>query len=178
MTVPTLCTARLILRPFSNDDAPAYAVIRLDERVIDWLPRPPDGETPMATAERTLRHFQETWAEHGVGPWAVCDRETGALLGHCGLRYLDDFKGVEALWTLAPQCWGRGYASEAAAESLRYGFEQAGLDTIFAITLPGNLASRGVMAKIGMGYRRDTEWKGFDIVWYDIDRTTWQSRRQ
>ena len=175
---PILCTARLILRPFSDDDVPAYAAIRQHEKVTDWLPRPPEGETPMATAERTLRHFRETWAEHGVGPWAVCDRETAALLGHCGLRYLEDFRGVEALWTLAPQCWGRGYASEAAAESLRYGFERAGLDTIFAITLPGNLASRGVMRKIGMGYRRDTEWKGFPIVWYDIDRSAWQSRRQ
>lgn len=73
---------------------------------------------------------------------------------------------------------GRGYASEAAAESLRFGFERADLDTIFAITMPTNLASRGVMEKIGMGYRRDTKWKGYDIVWYDIDRPTWQSGRQ
>lgn len=176
--IPTVTTARLLLRGFRDDDVPAYAAIRLHEKVVYWLPRPPDGETPMGTAERTVRHFRETWAEHGVGPWAVCDRESGQLLGHCGLRYLDDFKDVEALWTLAPSCWGRGYASEAAAESLRFGFEQAGLKEIFAITLPTNKASRGVMEKIGMGYRRETAWKGFDIVWYDIDRATWQSRRQ
>lgn len=178
MAIPTLTTARLTLRPFADSDAPAYAAIRLDEKVTPWLPSPPQGETPMATAARTVRHFQDTWTEHGVGPWAVCDRETGILLGHCGLRYLADFEGVEALWTLAPACWGRGYASEAAAESLRFGFEQAGLSEIFAITLPTNVASRKVMERIGMTYRKQTAWKGFDIVRYDIDRTTWQSRQQ
>lgn len=144
ISIPTLNTARLTLRGFVDEDAPAYAAIRLHEKVVDWLPKPPEGETPVETAERTVKHFQATWAQHGIGPWAVCDRETGRLLGHCGLRYLDDFKAIEALWTFAPACWGRGYASEAAAESLRFGFESAGLKEIFAITLPTNKASRGV----------------------------------
>lgn len=178
MTIPTLTTARLKLRPFGEHDEPAYAAIRLHGKVVDWLPSPPAGESPAETARRTIRLFNECWAERGVGPWAVCDRESGRLLGHCGLRWLDDFQGVEALWTLDPACWGRGYASEAAAESLRFGFEQAGLETIFAITMPTNRASRGVMERIGMGYRRDTNWKGYDIVWYDIDRPTWQSGPQ
>ena len=34
------------------------------------------------------------------------------------------------------------------------------------------------MEKIGMGYRKETTWKKFDLVYYDIDRATWQSRRQ
>lgn len=174
----TLTTARLLLRPFTEDDAPAYGAIRLHEKVVDWLPRPPQGEAPAETATRTIRHFQECWQQHGLGPWAVCDRETGRLVGQCGLRYLDDFKGVEVLWTIDPGCWGRGYASEAAAELLRFGFDQAGLQEIFAITMPTNIPSRKVMEKIGMRYRRETAWKGFDIVYYDIDRTTWQSRRQ
>lgn len=175
---PTLHTARLTLRPFTMEDAPAYVDIRLHEKVIDWLPHPVPGESRSETGERTIRHFADCWARHGVGPWAVCDRENGKLLGQCGLRYLDDFNGVEILWTIDPACWGRGYASEAAAESLRFGFEAAGLAEIFAITMPTNVRSRRIMEKIGMGYRRETVWKGFDIVYYDIDRPTWQSRRQ
>ncbi|MGE0153897.1 MAG: GNAT family N-acetyltransferase [Reyranellaceae bacterium] len=175
---PTLHTARLALRPFAADDADAYADIRLHEKVVGWLPPPPAGESRAETADRTIRHFQDCWARHGVGPWAVCERESGRLVGQCGLRHLDDFQGVEVLWTIAPACWNRGYASEAAAEALRFGFEQVGLAEIFAITLPTNIASRKVMEKIGLGYRRETAWKGFDIVYYDIDRATWQSRRQ
>lgn len=178
MPIPTLNTARLTLRSFSMDDAPAYAAIRLHEKVIDWLPRPPEGETRAETADRTIRHFQNCWTQHGVGPWAVCERETGRLLGQCGLRYLEDFRNVEVLWTIDPAYWGHGYASEAAAEALRFGFEQAGLKEIFAITMPTNLASRKVMEKIGLRYRKETSWKGFDIVYYDIDRATWQSSRR
>ena len=173
-----LHTARLTLRPFTPDDADAYADIRLHAKVIDWLPAPPMGESRAETAARTIAHFNDCWARHGVGPWAVCDRESGRLLGQCGLRYLDDFQGVEVLWTIDPARWNRGYASEAAAEALRFGFEAAGLAEIFAITLPTNLSSRKVMEKIGMRYRKETSWKGFDIVYYDIDRATWQSRRQ
>ena len=178
MTIPTLATARLLLRPFADADAPAYAAIRLHEKVADWLPRPPPGETPLMTAERTVRHFQDTWRDHGVGPWAVCERESGRLLGHCGLRWLEDFKAVEALWTIDPACWGRGYAGEAAAESLRFGFEEATLERIFAITMPTNAASRRVMERLGMGFRRETEWNGFAIVYYDIDRAQWREKWQ
>lgn len=175
---PTLNTARLTLRAFTMDDAAAYADIRLHEKVIDWLPAPPAGESRSQTAARTIAHFNDCWDRHGVGPWAVCDRESGRLIGQCGLRWLDDFQGVEVLWTIDPSCWNRGYASEAAAEALRFGFEQKGLAEIFAITMPTNLASRKVMEKVGLRYRRETTWKGFDIVYYDIDRATWQSGRQ
>ena len=176
--IPTLNTARLALRGFVDEDAPAYGAIRLHEKVVDWLPVPTPDQTPAEIASKTVRHFQECWAKDGFGPWAVCDRESGVLLGQCGLRWLDDFKGVEALWTIHPSRWGRGYASEAAAEALRFGFEQAGLKEIFAITLPTNLASRKVMEKIGMGYRKETTWKKFDLVYYDIDRAQWQKRWQ
>jgi RimJ/RimL family protein N-acetyltransferase len=174
----TLATARLLLRPFTEGDASAYGAIRLHEKVVDWLPRPPQGEAPEETSMRTIKHFQDCWQLHGFGPWAVCDRESGTLVGQCGLRYLEDFNGVEVLWTIAPSCWRRGYASEAAAEALRFGFEQASLNDIFAITLPANTPSRRVMEKIGMSYRKETVWKGFDTVYYDIDRATWQSGRQ
>ncbi len=103
--------------------------------------------------------------------------ESGDLIGLCGLRFLPDFDGVEALWTIDPDHWGQGLASEAAAASLDYGFGPAGLQQIFAITLPDNLASRGVMEKLGMGYRRSLEWKGFPIVYYDIERIAWHSKR-
>ncbi len=74
MPVPILTTDRLILRPFASADAPAYALIRLHEKVLPWLPPAPVGEKPLATAERMIEHFAQCWAERGVGPWAVCRR--------------------------------------------------------------------------------------------------------
>lgn len=175
--IPSIETGRLLLRPFSAADVDAYAAIRFDPQVARWLPPAQEGEAERDAAARLIEHFRATWAAHGVGPWAVCDRERGTLLGHCGLRYLAEFDGVEALWSLAPAAWGRGLATEAAAASLDFGFGPAGLERIFAITLPENRASRGVMERLGMGYRRQATYKGIATVYYDIDRGAWNARR-
>ena len=57
---------------------------------------------------------------------------------------------VEVGWRLAREHWGRGYATEAAGVSFRFGFEQLGLDEIVSFTVPHNVRSRAVMERIGM----------------------------
>ncbi len=57
---------------------------------------------------------------------------------------------VEIGWRLHPDYWGHGYATEAAAASLRFGFDEAGLDEIVAFTTTLNTRSQAVMARIGM----------------------------
>jgi ribosomal-protein-alanine N-acetyltransferase len=59
--------------------------------------------------------------------------------------------------------------------SLRYGFEDLGLERIISITLPTNVASRRVMEKTGLTFRGETHWRGFDVVWYAIDRQGWEA---
>jgi RimJ/RimL family protein N-acetyltransferase len=62
---------------------------------------------------------------------------------------------VEVGWRLARQHWGLGYATEAAREAVRYGYEVVGLDEIVSFTTPGNVASWRVMERLGM-VRDDT----------------------
>jgi ribosomal-protein-alanine N-acetyltransferase len=57
---------------------------------------------------------------------------------------------VEVGWRLAVEAWGQGYASEAAREALRFGFEDAGLGEIVSFTSPLNTRSMAVMQRIGM----------------------------
>jgi RimJ/RimL family protein N-acetyltransferase len=57
---------------------------------------------------------------------------------------------VEVSWKLAREHWGHGYATEAASEALRFGFEQIGLEEIVAMTAPENERSRRVMERLGM----------------------------
>jgi ribosomal-protein-alanine N-acetyltransferase len=57
---------------------------------------------------------------------------------------LDDYQAVHRY------SWGRGYATEAAAALLRYGFDELGLQKISATCDPNNTASVGVLRKIGM----------------------------
>jgi ribosomal-protein-alanine N-acetyltransferase len=57
---------------------------------------------------------------------------------------------VETGWRLASAYWGKGYATEAAAAAVDFGFRELGLDEIIAMTVPGNTRSRRVMEKLGM----------------------------
>jgi RimJ/RimL family protein N-acetyltransferase len=62
---------------------------------------------------------------------------------------------VEVGWRLAAKYWGRGYATEAARESLRVGFEILGLPEIVSFTAVINQRSRSVMERLAMKYLYD-----------------------
>ena len=87
--------------------------------------------------------------------WAVgFHKEDSALIGWSGLSYLEDTGEVEIGYGLAKPYWGRGLASEAAAATIKYGFEQLGLPRIVAIASPDNITSRRVLEKLGMKFEK------------------------
>ena len=59
---------------------------------------------------------------------------------------------VEVGWRLARSAWGHGFASEAAREALRVGFDELGLDEVVSFTPVGNTRSRAVMERLGMAH--------------------------
>jgi len=77
------------------------------------------------------------------------------------------------LWALHPDAWRQGYATEMARAALDYGFKDLGLELIFAMTKPDNDPSRAVMTRLGMAYRKNVVYRGFDAVWLDISREKW-----
>jgi RimJ/RimL family protein N-acetyltransferase len=64
-------------------------------------------------------------------------------------------------------------ATEGARASLRYGFEELGLERVISIMHPENVASRRVAEKAGLTLRGETHFKGYDVIWYAIDRREW-----
>jgi ribosomal-protein-alanine N-acetyltransferase len=87
--------------------------------------------------------------------WAVEEISTGAFIGFTGLLH-QTFEAsftpaFEIGYRFARHVWGRGYATEAAQEAVRFGFERAGLDEIVSMTTAAaNVRSRAVMEKLGM----------------------------
>lgn len=176
MTIVT--TERLSLRPLLPADAEDYAAMRFHPDVAKWLPPAPgqrqEGDFG-AAAHAAIARFAVSWQERRFAPWGIF--LDGKLIGHAGLNFIEPFDGVEVLWSLHPDAWGKGYATEAACAALAYGFGTLELDRIFAITLEENRASRAVMERIGLIYRKRVDYKGFtDIVWYDVDRATYAER--
>lgn len=150
---PTLRTRRLLLRPWRKEDREAFAELNADPAVAEFLPGPITRAMSDALVDRVDAHF----AEHGYGLWAVELPGEIPFAGFVGLLQ-PSFEApftpcVEVGWRLARASWGRGIATEAARESLRFGFETAGLEEILSFTVPDNHRSRSVMERLGM--RRD-----------------------
>ena len=146
---PVLETLRLRLRPLTLSDAPDVQRLAGDADVASTLARMPHPyEDGMAETWISARQEEYRAAEEVV--FAIVRKEEDRLVGSVGLRLtLDQAKGELGYWIGKPY-WNQGYATEAAREVLRYGFEQLGLVTIFAHHMVRNPASGRVMQKIGM----------------------------
>jgi ribosomal-protein-alanine N-acetyltransferase len=158
--IPEHRTERLLLRGLREDDLSAYQALFSDPEVIRYLPIQPPGlslDQVSAGYGRATAH----WQRHGYGVWAVCHLDADQLIGHCGLRYLEEIEETELLYAIARPFWNRGLTTEAARASLAFGFGPAGLDRIIALAVPENRASIRVMEKIGM--RPDGEADLFDL---------------
>ena len=144
-------TARLTLRPWSDEHLGALAVINADPEVTRYLGGRPFGPAESAAlSERLVAH----WERYGYGLWAVVERGSGETLGFAGLShpvFIPELAGeVEVGWRLDRGAWGKGYATEAGVEAIRWAFGELGLARVVAIIDPDNAASLAVARKLGL----------------------------
>ena len=142
-------TARLILRPWRDEDREAFAAINGDPRVSDWLGGPISREQSDATLERIGAQI----AADGFGFFAAERKADRRLVGMIGLRRQMDAPPAPCLelgWRLAPDAQGAGLATEGAQAALDWGFAHQDADEILAWTARSNVASQAVMRRIGM----------------------------
>jgi RimJ/RimL family protein N-acetyltransferase len=161
MPAPTLTTERLLLRPFTPDDAEAHhAQVGGDPRVT-WSGR---ARTLEDTRER-IAEYIAAWEVDDFGMWAVVERATGELLGHAGLQRLEDTPQVEIGYYLGQSAWGRGFASEAGGAVVSHA-DAVGLPEVVAVVRPENAASQRVLAKLGFTQAGTGHHYGADVqVW-------------
>lgn len=140
-----------MLRRWRAQDREPFAHLTADPQVMRHMfPGPLSRAQSDALVDRIETHFET----HGFGLWALEIPGITAFAGFVGLSipsYQAPFTPcVEVGWRIAHAHWGQGYATEAAAAALAYGFDVLGLQEIVALTVPDNLRSRRVMEKLGM----------------------------
>jgi RimJ/RimL family protein N-acetyltransferase len=157
-------TSRLRLRMFTHDDLNDLAAIRADSDVMRYIGsgKPESIEQVQAALNKNIAH----WEQHGFGRWAVVDKQSNKLIGWCGLSYLAE--DVEIGYGIAKPYWGQRLASEAAAATIKYGFEQLRLVRIVAVAWPDNIVSQRVMERLGMKYVKTTHYYDAEVVYYAI----------
>lgn len=139
-----LRTDRLVLRRWRDSDRAAFHDLNADPQVMATIGPPMSRSQSDAFLNRIEHHFDE----HGYGLW--CVDVDGEVVGFTGLHHPWFRDGIEIGWRIRSEYWGRGLAPEAAAEVLRFGFDEVGFDEIISFTAVTNSNSRRVMDKIGL----------------------------
>jgi ribosomal-protein-alanine N-acetyltransferase len=143
-------------------DTPRLALVALTlehAQAIFQFAADPHVSAPVAWQQHTtLDDSREFIARSMIGrargehyQWGVLRRADHTLIGTCDLGALDAEHGVAELgYALGRAHWGRGYATEAAAAVLAFGFQTLTLRAIEAETFPDNRASQRVLIKLGL----------------------------
>jgi RimJ/RimL family protein N-acetyltransferase len=145
-----LSTPRLRLRQWRTSDLPPFAALNADPLVMEFMP----GRLSAAESDALARRCEAHIERQGWGFWAAELRESGAFIGFVGLS-VPSFEApftpcIEIGWRLERVSWGKGLATEAARECLRFAFERLTLAEVVSFTVPRNRRSRAVMERLGM----------------------------
>ena len=149
-------TARLALRSWRADDLAPFQAICADPQVMATLGPVMDRAQTAALIARV----SAMEAAHGHTFWALERREDAWLIGWCGVvrGSAGPVTGkAEIGWRLASDCWGHGFASEAARAAVAWLFANLPDDAAYAITHTGNTRSRAVMERLGMHYQLELD---------------------
>jgi RimJ/RimL family protein N-acetyltransferase len=164
LEIPTLETERLRLRGLREEDIAFFTRIYADPQVVRYIG---NGQTMDAHATwRSCATILGHWLLRGYGQWVAEEKATGATLGRVGLYHPEGWPGLEVGWTLAPEYWGKGYATEGARAALRYAFDVVGADRVISVIQPENIASRRVAEKLGGTMEQTTTLVGKDVLVY------------
>jgi RimJ/RimL family protein N-acetyltransferase len=162
-----LTTARLRIRLLREDDADALHRIYRDPEAMRYVGSAGRARTREQTG-KSLAQFIADREKHGFGLWATELRESGEMIGMCGLTPVEGTgPDVEVVYVLEQPAWGRGYATEMARACVDAGFGPFGLERIIALAYPENGASIRVMRKAGMQPAGTMHAYGHDLVCYE-----------
>jgi RimJ/RimL family protein N-acetyltransferase len=152
-------TERLILRDWHDGDEVRFYAVMNTPAVMQHLggaQTPDEWRTALERIRGFTRDFGHTF-------WIVEDKGTRELLGFCGLKRVNA-PGAGALtgtpeigWRLRESAWGKGIAKEAAIASLDLGFGRFGYPHVLALTIPANIASQGLVKRLGMTRREELD---------------------
>lgn len=149
-----LLTARLVLRPIQERDAPDIVALDSDPEVMRYLGHP-----------KSTLDLAHTWIElartypDGTGYWAA--ERDGEFIGWFLLRpERAEPHEMELGYRLMQRAWGRGFATEGGTELLRHAWRELDVPTVMATTDANNLRSQSVMRKIEMTHAKDFLYDG------------------
>ncbi len=148
LPAPTLHTARLLLRPFTEADTDAIFALQSDPIVLRYWDSPPWKERAQAARFITVSNQME---QEGSGARLAIQRTSdGLFIGMCNLfNWNQTYRSVKLGYCLDIPAWGQGFATEASHALLNWGFATLNINRVQAETDTRNTASNRVLEKLG-----------------------------
>lgn len=170
----TIETERLILREFVQEDFDALFNILSDPETMQHYPNPFDEDRTRGWIEWNLQNYRQ----FGFGLWAVVLKETGELIGDCGLtiQSIDGEPLPEIGYHIRKDYWRRGFGSEAARAVRDWAFRNTGYDCLYSYMKYTNIGSYSTA--IANGMRKIKEYpdeKNTISYAYAITRSEWEA---
>jgi ribosomal-protein-alanine N-acetyltransferase len=168
MTVVDIDTVRLVGRRLTDDDLRFVMDVWNDERVAPTIGGARDEQQISERIARWTRH----WDTHGFGATLFRERTTSRPIGWGGLQHSTIGIGdcLTVGYVVAPDSWGRGYATEIATASVAHAFDALGAAEVHASVLSTNRASRRVLEKAGLSVHSEVDHGDHVEVVYVIGR--------
>ena len=141
-------TTRLRLRLFTHDDLQIMYRLSTDPDVIKY------ADTPARDMAEVKQRLEEgplaDYRKYGYGRFAVELKETGKVIGFCGIKYLPEIDLPEVGYRYLREYWGRGIGTEAARVCVEFARDDLKIEKLIALIVPENIASIRVAEKLGM----------------------------
>lgn len=164
-------TERLLIRPYTLNDAEALSAILIDPITMHYWPQPFSLQETMAWIQRSI----SSYTQHGFGRYAIFLKEDLKLIGDCGLLQME-IQGetvIDLGYIIHHKFWRNGYASEAATAICRFAFDVLQLEYLYANMPLDHRASQRVAEKIGMqqsGAFRNPRNRNLETYLYKISK--------
>lgn len=149
---PILETPRLVFRPFTLADFELLAGLHRDPEVGRYM----GGVWTDARIAEALDRFVAEQAARGHSKWAAFTRD-GAFVGRAGVSLWPATGELELGYSLAPEVWGQGLATEAARAVADWAFANTDVGHLIAFTDLQNHGSLRVLERIGMARQADQD---------------------
>jgi ribosomal-protein-alanine N-acetyltransferase len=169
-----ITTARLVLRPFKQDDLDLFYGFFTNEGFARF-------SSGNFTRERVAEFLEKIlqWDRDNLpSQFVVTVRENDTPIGYCGCfhQIVDELPEIEIGYRLHPDFWNQGYATEAAVAVRDCGFDDWKLPRLISLIHPDNAPSRRVAEKNGMILEKETTFRGFPTQVFGITREQWLNR--
>lgn len=170
-----LQTERLQIRKLTLDDVDAWMEYFNSPAALQFMPMYTLGSRAMCTTiiERQLERYA---VNNYNGLRALIDKETGELVGQCGLliQEVDGVTELEIGYHLIPRFWKKGYATEAAMYFKEYAFDIGLCESLISIIHIDNINSQQVASRNGMKPEKETVFKEIPVVIYRITKAEYE----